>query len=136
MGRTLGRLAVALAVPLALAVAPAAHAADACVETDTFNYSPPLGLQSTTGSMSGTHSNLCARTDLTFYTSNGTIGASYTGNCLVAFFGANTASVVVLGGTVHAMVDLANGRAKVLVMRPNGICPTSSATGSGVWLDW
>ena len=136
MPRRIWRAALAVAVPLAMATAPGAHA-DPCVETDTFNYSPPLGTQTTSGTMSGTHSNLCTTLTVfpTFYTSNGTIGASYTGNCAVALFGANTASVVVLGGTVHVMVDLAAGKTKVMPMVVDSVCPTNSATGTGLWLD-
>ncbi len=133
MIRRIARLTVALAVPLTLVAVPTVAHAGVCVEKDTFNYSPPLGLTATSGSMTGTHDN----TPCVFSTpSSGSIGASYTGNCIVAIFGANTASVVVLGGTVHVMVDAAATKAKVIVpMFTDGYCPTSTATGTGVWVD-
>ncbi|HWL36383.1 MAG TPA: hypothetical protein VNQ77_09320 [Frankiaceae bacterium] len=136
MMRSLSRAAVALALPCALVSAPAAHA-DPCVETNTFNFSPPLGLGTTSGSMSGTHSNLCTTTTVppTFYTSNGSIGTSYTGNCLVVLFGANTVSVL-LASSVHVMVDVPARKAKVMPMVPTeGVCPTPSVTGTGLWVD-
>jgi hypothetical protein len=135
VSRALRRAAIALALPVTLLGVPRANAAEVCVQTNTFNYSPPLGLQSTSGQMSGTHSNLCANDALQFYTRNGLIGASYTGNCVLAFFGANTISTVLLGGTVHVMVDLDGRKSKVLVMTTDGYCPTSRATGTGPWVD-
>ena len=133
MARTLARLAAALGVTVTCVAVPttAAHAG-ACVEKDTFNYSPPLGLATTSGTMSGTHTNSpCVFSS----SSSGAIGTTYTGNCLAALFGANTVSAIVLGGTVHVMFDAGAVKTKVMVMVPNGVCPTYGATGYGLWVD-
>ena len=130
MMRSIGRLATALAVPLTLLAAPAADAG-VCVARNTFNFSPPLTLTTTSGTMSGTHTNVTCAFD-----TPGTVGisASYTGNCFVVLFGANTVSTV-LGGFVHVMFDANRQYGKVMVTVPDNACPISSMSATGVWFD-
>lgn len=131
MGTVL-RAAVALALTLVAAPAVPAAQAGACVEEATYTFSPPLGLATTTGIVTVTFS----RGPCVFAgAGGGSFSTSYVGSCLSVTFGAQ-GTVTLLGGTVWVEVDPGALKAKVMVLVPTeGVCPTPSLTGGGLWVD-
>jgi hypothetical protein len=130
---------VALLVSMVFAV-PAAHATHVCVENNQLTFSPPLTLANQSGTATLSWQNACPYTDDGYNGTTGSLTFPFTGNCVLVQSTEPFVHLVIVGGSisVETYSDPPPSRPlwiKIEAMRTDGVCPISSASGTGgiVW---
>lgn len=112
-----------------------------CVESNTFTFSPPLGMATVPGNFTWSYTRTCVLTvvntsplgeSVQVITDSGGGNGTYFGSCAIVLLNGATVNTI-LGGTLHLASDGTGAKAMPLV--PNRPCTDpageSSATGTG-----